>query len=185
MSETTGATTIHTVDNFRLDTAGFALPGTDLMIYNQDENGEGEICMRGRNTMMGYLKNDAATTETIGALGYVHSGDRGRIEKDGHLKITGRIKELIITAGGENIAPVPIEDQFKSACPPCSNMMMLGEMQRFMACLITFKVEIDSESGFPSKNLTSETRTFFKRELGVDIKTSDEACVDPKVNEYV
>lgn len=135
--------------------------------------------------MMGYLKNDTATTETIGALGYVHSGDRGRIEKDGHLKITGRIKELIITAGGENIAPVPIEDHFKSACPPCSNIMMLGEMQRFMACLITFKVEIDSESGFPSKNLTLETRTFFKRELGIDIKTSDEACVDSKVNEYV
>lgn len=119
MSETTGATTIHSVDNFRLDSAGFALPGTDLIIYNQDENGEGEICMRGRNTMMGYLKNDAATVETIRALGYVYSGDRGKIEKDGHLIITGRIKELIITAGGENIAPVPIEDNFKAVCPPC------------------------------------------------------------------
>jgi len=63
--------------------------------------------------MMGYLKNEKATTETIVRLGYVHSGDRGIIEKDGHLKITGRIKELIITAGGENIAPVPIEDCFK------------------------------------------------------------------------
>jgi len=61
MSETTGATTIHSSDNFRLDTAGIALPGTDLLIYNPDENGEGEICMRGRNTMMGYLKNDQET----------------------------------------------------------------------------------------------------------------------------
>ena len=62
MSETTGATTIHSIGNFRLDSAGYALPGTDLLIYNPDENGEGEICMRGRNTMMGYLKNEKATT---------------------------------------------------------------------------------------------------------------------------
>jgi len=58
MSETTGATTIHSAINFRLDTAGFAVLGTDLKIDNPDEHGEGEICMRGRNTMMGYLKND-------------------------------------------------------------------------------------------------------------------------------
>jgi len=58
MSETTGATTIHSADNFRLDTAGYSLPGCDLRIDKPDENGEGEICMRGRNTMMGYLKND-------------------------------------------------------------------------------------------------------------------------------
>jgi long-chain-fatty-acid--CoA ligase ACSBG len=128
MSETTGATTIHSIDNFRLDSAGYALPGTDILIYNPDENGEGEICMRGRNTMMGYLKNEKATIETIDGQGFVHSGDRGRIEKDGHLKITGRIKELIITAGGENIAPVPIEDCFKANCPPCSNIMLVGEM---------------------------------------------------------
>ena len=185
MSETTGATTIHSIDNFRLDSAGYALPGTDLLIYNPDENGEGEICMRGRNTMMGYLKNEKATTLTIDGRGFVHSGDRGRIEKDGHLKITGRIKELIITAGGENIAPVPIEDCFKVECPPCSNIMLVGEMQRFLACLITFKVDIDSESGAPSKNLTTETRSFFKSELGLDIKTTDEACSDNSVLEYI
>jgi long-subunit acyl-CoA synthetase (AMP-forming) len=65
MSETTGATTSHSNDNFRLDTAGFAMPGTDLKIHNPDEHGEGEICMRGRNTMMGYLKNEKATQEAI------------------------------------------------------------------------------------------------------------------------
>lgn len=67
MSETTGATTLHTADNFRLDTAGPTVAGCDLMIDNPDENGEGEICMRGRNTMMGYLKNDEATKSTINA----------------------------------------------------------------------------------------------------------------------
>lgn len=150
MSETSGATTIHSALNFRLDTAGRAIDGTDLVIQNPDEHGEGEICMRGRNTMMGYLKNDQATIDTIDADGYVKSGDRGKIEKDGHLKITGRIKELIIGAGGENIAPVPIEDNFKEICVPCSNVMMVGEGQRFMAMLITLKVDVNPTTGQPS-----------------------------------
>lgn len=147
MSETTGSTTIQSATNFRLDAAGYALPGTDLKIDNPDEQGEGEICMRGRNTMMGYLKNDQATIDTIDSQGYVKSGDRGKIEKDGHLKITGRIKEIIIGAGGENIAPVPVEDNFKENCPVCSNIMMIGEQQRFMAALITFKVDVDTKTG--------------------------------------
>ena len=59
--------------------------------------------------------------------GFFRSGDQGRIDKGGFLKITGRIKELIITAGGENVAPVPIEDNFKLECPACSNIMLIGE----------------------------------------------------------
>lgn len=127
MSETTGAFTIQTFNKFSFTAAGFAMDGCDLMIANPDENGEGEICMRGRNIMMGYLKNEQATRETIDSQGYVHSGDRGKIDSDGFLHITGRIKELIITAGGENIAPVPVEDNFKLMCPACSNIMMIGE----------------------------------------------------------
>lgn len=129
------------------------------MIANPDENGEGEICMRGRNIMMGYLKNDEATKGTIDKNGYCHSGDRGKVDSDGFLKITGRIKELIITAGGENIAPVPVEDNFKLICAACSNIMMIGEQQRFMASLITFKVDIDPKSGVPSRNLTAEAKS--------------------------
>jgi long-chain-fatty-acid--CoA ligase ACSBG len=80
---------------------------------------------------------------------------------DGHLKITGRIKEIIIGAGGENIAPVPIEDNFKELCPPCSNIMIVGEQQRFMAALITLKVDVDPATGQPSKNLTPQCSQFF------------------------
>lgn len=83
--------------------------------------------MRGRNSMMGYLKNEQATIDTIDNQGFIHSGDKGKLEKDGHLKITGRIKELIIGAGGENIAPVPVEDNFKAICTACSNIMIVGE----------------------------------------------------------
>ena len=63
--------------------------------------------------MMGYLKNEEATRKAINKNGYFHTGDIGTVNKEGFLKITGRIKELIITSGGENIAPVPIEDIFK------------------------------------------------------------------------
>ncbi len=93
--------------------------------------------------MLGYFKNEEATIECMDEEGYFKTGDQGRLDEGGYLKITGRIKELIITAGGENIAPVPIEETFKFECPACSNIMVIGENQRFMAALITFKVEID------------------------------------------
>ena len=134
---------------------------------------------------MGYLKNEQATLETIDEHGYFKTGDQGRIDKGGFLKITGRIKELIITAGGENVAPVPIEDNFKVACPACSNIMLLGENQRFMAALITFKVDIDMTTGLPSNKLTGDAIKFIKAETGEDLKTSDEACKSQKVFEMV
>lgn len=115
----------------------------------------------------------------------MHSGDRGKIETDGHLKITGRIKEIIIGAGGENIAPVPIEDNFKTLCGICSNIMVVGEMQRFMAAIITLKVDVDVKTGQPSNNLTPEVQAFLKKEAGTSVKTSDEACKDAKVLEYL
>lgn len=77
--------------------------------------------------MMGYLKNENATMETIDKDGFMVTGDRGKLDAEGFLQITGRIKELIITAGGENVAPVPIEDNFKATFPACSNIMVLGE----------------------------------------------------------
>ena len=101
------------------------------------------------------------------------------------LKITGRIKELIITAGGENVAPVPIEDFFKGECPACSNCMLVGENQRFMGALITFKVDLDMKTGLPSNKLTDEAVAYFKSKLGADFKTSDELCTSQKVFEHV
>jgi len=128
----------------------------ELKIMNPDSKGEGEICMRGRHIMMGYLKNDKATRETLDPEGYLHSGDLGVITDKGFLKITGRIKELIITAGGENVAPVPIEDNFKDAAPYVSNVMVIGDDKKFLSALVTFKVDVDPKTQIPSKNLTIE-----------------------------
>ena len=77
--------------------------------------------------MMGYLNMEAKTLEAIDENGFLHSGDKGKVDENGFLIITGRYKELIITAGGENIAPVGIEDKFKIECTACSNMMLVGE----------------------------------------------------------
>lgn len=135
--------------------------------------------------MMGYLNNPEATRECITKDGFFRTGDLGTIDAKGFLRITGRIKELIITAGGENVAPVPIEDNFKLVCPACSNIMLIGENQRFMSALITFKVDVDMTTGLPSKNLTKEATDFIKEGAGVEVKTADEACKDPKVEALI
>lgn len=162
MSETTAASCMQNIERFNLKSVGYPLAGAEIKIYNPDETGQGEICFRGRYVMMGYLKNEAATREVFDNQGYLHSGDLGRYNDKGFLFITGRIKELIITAGGENVAPVIIEDNFKENCPPCSNIMVVGENQKFLAALITFKVDVDPVKGIPSKNLTNDAKLFFK-----------------------
>lgn len=113
LSETSAAATIQDFPNISLDKAGRPLPGSFLKIYNPDENGTGEICVKGRNIFMGYLKNPEATMEVIDSEGFFHTGDIGNIDKEGFLDITGRIKELIITAGGENISPIPVEQNLR------------------------------------------------------------------------
>jgi len=115
-----------------------------------DEAVMGELCFRGRHIMMGYMAqpdlgaahvNDIKkkNAETIDAEGWLHSGDKGLITKDGMVKITGRYKELIIGAGGENIAPVPIEDAVKKACDGINEVMMVGDHQKYNCALVTLK----------------------------------------------
>lgn len=185
LSETTGTSTINHIFDFSLEHAGFGFQGTHIKIANPDEKGVGEIQMYGRHIMMGYLKNGEATKACIDEHGYFKSGDLGKLDNGKNLKITGRIKELIISAGGENVAPVPIEDTFKRFCPVCSNIMIVGEQRRFMSALITLKVEIDLKTGIPSNELTKETIKFLKENAGVDVKTSDEAATNQKVFECI
>ncbi len=142
MSESTGPqfTNVsgHPID---LNTVGECIEGTSCKINNPDNDGVGEICFRGRNRFMGYYKNDTATLDTIDNAGFLHSGDQGYINKNGNLIITGRLKELIITAGGENVAPLPIEDELKESCKILSTVVVLGDDKKYLACLITLKTE--------------------------------------------
>jgi len=142
MSEATGPTNLSTQKSFTVGKCGAAMPGTETMC---DDKAGGEICFRGRNIMMGYMYNDEATKKTIDDDGWLRSGDVGTLDDRGHLKITGRIKELIITAGGENVAPVLIEDAIKKHLPCVSNAMVVGDQRKFLAVLLTLKVAMTDD----------------------------------------
>ena len=162
------------------------MPGCAYLIIDKDKDGSGELCLGGRNIMRGYLKNEAACEKTFLKNGFIKTGDLGYVTDKGYLKINGRAKELIITAGGENVAPVPIEDIFKALCPAVSNIMVMGEGRRFISAIITFKVDVDLKAGgAPTKNLTDEAVKYFQDNCGVTLKTSDEACNNQVVYNHI
>merc|ERR1712050_608498 len=142
-----------------------------------EEEYQGEICFRGRGIMMGYLAStdlgdkhlaeiEKKTAETIDAEGWVHSGDKGIKTNKGMIKITGRYKELIIGEGGENIAPVPIEDSVKGLCDGIAECMMIGDKRKYNVALITLKAvgangEVPGQDGLDAaaKNVNPDVQT--------------------------
>ena len=152
MSESSGPQTTSDPRNFKefdanaLSSCGSKLEGTDMMLFDIDKHGNGEICYKGRNRFMGYYKNEIDTLNTIDSQGYLHSGDIGKIDPRGNLSITGRIKELIITAGGENIAPILIENEIKESLPFVSNAMVVGDKRKYLVILLTLKYALDKEN---------------------------------------
>ena len=112
MTETTGAATANTPDAFKLGTVGRAMPGIELRLA-----GDGEILLRGSTCTPGYLDRPEATAELLDDEGWVHTGDIGVIDADGFLTIVDRKKEIIITAGGENIAPFADREPPQGAPP--------------------------------------------------------------------
>ena len=131
MSECTGPATASLPHKYHTGKAGFCLPGAELKIA-----ADGEVCMRGRHVFKGYYKDPAATAETIDKDGWLHSGDIGNIDAEGFLQITDRKKDLIITAGGENVAPALVEGYLKGI-PVVSQAVVLGDRQRYLAVLLT------------------------------------------------
>src|SRR5213075_835490 len=97
-------------------------------------------CMRGPHIFKGYLNDPVATAEAIDADGWLHSGDIGTLDADGFLQVTDRKKEIIITAGGENIAPALVEGQLKSI-PVVSQAVVVGDRRRYLSVLLTLNAE--------------------------------------------
>ena len=155
MSECTGPTTISLPQpgRYRTGWAGPAMAGTELSLGEHNE-----ILMRGRHVFKGYYKNEAATHETIDAQGWLHSGDVGEIDEKGFLKVTDRMKELIITAGGENISPQVLESKLK-AIPVINQVVVIGDRRKYVSALLTLdatRLEAAAmEAGSSAKNAAS------------------------------
>jgi len=165
MSETGGAVTLNVQIN-NLYSSGKACEGLSLKIQEPDCNGQGEILMRGRSIFMGYLGLPEKTEETVKEDGWLHSGDLGYLDPKGNLVISGRLKELIITAGGENIPPVHIEDLIKKELPCVSNVLLIGDHRKYLTVLLSLKSKFDVKTGIPQDALREETIEWL-RDLGI------------------
>lgn len=173
MSESSGPHTISLPDAFRIMSCGKVISGCRTKIYQPDSDGSGEILFWGRHVFMGYLNMEDKTKESLNEEGWLHSGDLGKHDDKGFLFITGRIKELIITAGGENIPPVPIEDAIKEQIPIISNAMVIGDKKKFLAMLLTLKCCMNQDSGEPEDELTTEAIEFCQKIGSKSVKVSD------------
>ncbi|KAJ1212737.1 hypothetical protein NDU88_000386 [Pleurodeles waltl] len=160
MSEASGAHTIHVTSDYRMASCGKTMPGCWTHIYALDKDGYGEICLRGRHVFMGYLNMVEKTNEALDEEGWLHTGDIGKLDQEGFLYITGRIKELVITSGGKNIAPVPIENNLKKEVPIISNCILVGDKRNFLSMLITMKCTTDPNTLMPRDELTPDAIQF-------------------------
>jgi long-chain acyl-CoA synthetase len=134
MTETSTAATISTPEDFKVGTIGKPFPGCEVKIAE-----DGEILVKGPNVFQGYYKNEEATRETI-VNGWLHTGDIGEIEPDGFIKITGRKKDIIITAGGKNITPANLENEIKQH-PLVSQCVVVGDRKPYLVALVTLDPE--------------------------------------------
>ena len=147
MTETSTAATISRPEDFKFGTVGKPFGGCEIKIAD-----DGEILVKGPNVFQGYYKNPEATKETI-VDGWLHTGDIGEFDEDGYIKITGRKKDIIITAGGKNITPANLEAEIKQS-QYVSQVVVIGDRRPFLTALVTLDMEeaakLAEENGWPA-----------------------------------
>ena len=145
MTENSAGATVNHPDEYKMGTVGQAFPGSEVRI------GEGgEVQLRGPHVMAGYHNLPDKTAETLTEDGWLRTGDKGEIDADGFLTITGRIKELFKTSGGKYVAPPAIESKFKALCPYASQFMVFGAERNFVVALVT--LDPDAMAGWAEEN---------------------------------
>jgi long-chain acyl-CoA synthetase len=136
LTETTAGATLNITGHLKIGSVGRPIPGTSVRIAD-----DGEVLIKGPIVMKGYWQNDAANSEVFDNDRWFKSGDLGKLDEDGFLSIVGRKKELIVTAGGKNVAPAVLEDRLR-AHPLVSQCMVVGDNKPFIAALITIDAEM-------------------------------------------
>jgi len=135
MTELSAAVTVNRPARNKIGTVGLAIPGASVRIAD-----DGEILFTGPMAFSGYWQNDAATAEVLDQDGWIRTGDIGSLDDEGFLRITGRQKELIVTAGGKNVSPAVLEDRLRSH-PLVSQCMVVGDGRPYVAALVTIDEE--------------------------------------------
>ncbi|MEV0664347.1 AMP-dependent synthetase/ligase [Actinomadura luteofluorescens] len=134
LTETTAPAAVNRPSAIKIGTVGPPIPGVDVRIAE-----DGEVLVRGVNVMRGYWNNEAATKEAL-EDGWFHTGDLGSLDEEGFLRITGRKKEILVTAAGKNVAPAPLEDRLR-AHPLISQCLVVGDGRKFISALVTLDEE--------------------------------------------
>eukprot|EP00924_Labyrinthula_sp_SR-Ha-C_P002633 augustus_masked-scaffold_13-processed-gene-2.8-mRNA-1 protein AED:0.24 eAED:0.24 QI:0/-1/0/1/-1/1/1/0/700 len=205
MSEGAGMVTYTSSSHKGFGSVGLPVPGTEVKVFqlgsqneralytgssgNVPEEFQGEICLRGRNMLMGYLVNpklgsehvDYMTNknkEAIDEYGWYHTGDKGYKDSKGMLHMTGRYKEIILGSGGENIAPGPIENDFKERCQCVSNVIMIGNNRKYNVALVTLKCQ-------GATGVEPGTSSLVDGAILGEEKSVEEACNSEKYIQYV
>ena len=144
LTETSAGAFVNHPQQNKIGTVGVAFPGSEVRIA-----ADGEVLIKGPNVMEGYHNLPEATAETL-VDGWLHTGDIGELDADGHLRITDRKKDLFKTSGGKYVAPTAIESQFKAICPYVANMLVHGNERNFVSALIT--LDPDLIAGWAGEN---------------------------------
>jgi long-chain acyl-CoA synthetase len=145
MTENAAGATVNHPDDYKMGTVGPAIPGSEIKLGEGDE-----VMIKGPHVMDGYHNLPEETAQALTADGWLRTGDKGAIDADGFLTITGRIKDLFKTSGGKYIAPSAIESKFKALCPYASQFVVFGDEKNFVVALIT--LDEDAMAGWAAEN---------------------------------
>ncbi len=170
MTETSAAATVNRPARNKVGTVGQPLPGVSAKIAD-----DGEILLRGGIIFGSYWQNPDATAEALDRDGWLHTGDLGSLDEEGFLRVTGRKKEIIVTAGGKNVAPAVLEDRLR-AHPLISQCMVVGDRRPFVACLITLDAE--ALEHWKRQHGKPETATVADLKSDPDLLADIQAAVD-------
>jgi len=164
LTENVGAANVNRPDRYRFGTVGPPIPGIEERIAD-----DGEILIRGRNVMSGYYQQAEASREVLDQDGWLHTGDIGRIESDGFLRVTGRKKDIIVTSGGRNVAPQNIEKLLRTSAY-IEQAMVSGDGRKYLTALVS---------------LDQEQVQRFAEQEGIPFDRLDELVVHPRIRQLV